>query len=540
MMKYFFENDNQKLNTVIHFVLIAFIWLIAFIIVKPFGEFPLNDDWAYSKNVLYLVEDGILKFTNWPAMTLIFHMIWGAAFCKIFGFSFTILRISTIIISLIGLFFVYLIVNKTTKNNKTALFSTLLIAFNPLYFSLSYTFMTDIPFITWSLIAVYFYLNYFNNSKLQYLLLASFFSVLAILIRQTGILIPFVFFVVYIYKNSKNILLVFSTTFLVIASLFIFEYYLKSSNKLPASYASANNLFDNFNILRFASSSVLRLKTLFLYTGLFLLPILFFQFSEIWKSLTKRQKIIRTLISSIIFPLTLFNKFPTGNIFYNFGLGPKLLKDGYFKINISPTLPEFVFIILKIAGSIGAVLLIFYLISLFVNKKNIIKEKFIFFILLIIGGYLFYFSLDKYSFDRYYLFAQIFILLLIIHLPLKINKFSGIISVLFFAIFFIFSVSATHDYFSWNKTRWKILNELESQGVLPENIDGGFEYNGWHQTAERSNIQNINQKSWWFVKNDDYVVSFGEIEGFEVIKSQKYKTIIPTKNNSIYLLKKNE
>lgn len=537
-MKYFTENDNKKFSATVAFGVITVIWLIAFFIVKPFGEFPLNDDWAYSKNVFYLIEEGILKFTNWPAMTLIFHMISGAAFCKIFGFSFTILRISTIIISLIGLFFIYLIVNKTTKNNKISLFSALLIAFNPLYFSLSFTFMTDIPFITWSLIAVYFYLNYLNKSKLHYITLATIFSIFAILIRQTGILIPSVFFIIYIYKNSKNFFLVFFSTFLVIASLIIFQYYLKYSTKLPDSYASANSLFEKFNFLKFASKSVLRLKTLFLYTGLFLLPILLFQFSEIWKNLTKKQKIIRTSISSIIFPLTLFNPFPTGNILYNFGLGPKLLKDGYFDVNISPALPEFVFIILKIAGSVGAILLVFYIISLLKNKNNITKEKFIFFLILIIGGYLFYFSLDKYSFDRYYLFAQIFILLLITHLPAKTNKITGIISTLFFSIFLIFSISATHDYFSWNKARWEILNELEAQGISPENIDGGFEYNGWHQTAERSNIQDINQKSWWFVKNDDYVVSFGKIDGFEIIKLKKYKTIIPTKNNNIYLLKK--
>lgn len=539
-MKSFFGIDNQKINTAIHLGFIALVWLIAFIIVKPFGEFPLNDDWAYSKNVFYLIEDGILKFTNWPAMTLIFHMISGAAFCKFFGFSFTILRISTIIISLIGLFFIYLIINRTTKNKKIALFSALLIAFNPLYFSLSFTFMTDIPFITWSLVAVYFYLNYLNTSKLHQIILATIFSIFAILIRQTGILIPSVFFIIYIYKNSKNFFLVFFSTFLVIASLFIFQYYLKTTTKLPDSYASANSLFKNFDFLKFASKSVLRLKTLFLYTGLFLLPILLFQFSVIWKNLTKKQKIIRTLISSIIFPLTLFNRFPTGNILYNLGLGPKLLKDGYFNVNISPALPEFVFIILKIAGSIGAVLLVFYLISLLKNRNNITKEKFIFFLILIIGGYLFYFSLDKYSFDRYYLFAQIFILLLITNLPAKINKITGIISALLFSIFLIFSVSATHDYFSWNKARWEILNELEAQGILPENIDGGFEYNGWHQTAERSNIQDIKQKSWWFVKNDEYVVSFGEIDGFDVIKSKNYKTIIPTKNNRIFLLKKIE
>ena len=39
-------------------------------------------------------------------------------------------------------------------------------------------------------------------------------------------------------------------------------------------------------------------------------------------------------------------------------------------------------------------------------------------------------------------------------------------------------VAATHDYLAWNRTRWMATRTLIEAGVLPRQIDGGYEFNG--------------------------------------------------------------
>ncbi len=523
-------------------IFLIILWLIACLIINPLGNFPLNDDWAYAKNVFFLSEQNILKFVDWPAMSLIIHTLYGTVFCKIFGFSFSILRISTIILSLIGIIYLYLLSKKNVKNNYIAIFTTLIIAFNPLYFSLSYTFMTDVPFLVWTIISFFYYFNYLTNNKIRYLLLASIFAIFAILIRQTGIFLPFAFFLIYLYKNKdkKSIFTVLISTILVISSLFLFQYYMKQNGKLPASYASASDLFNSFNVVSIIQKSFLRGKFTLLYSGLFLFPLTINYISIIWKNLSKQQKNIILILSFFVFLLSFITPFPKGNIFYNLGLGPKLLKDSYCNLNITPQLSKFVIIFLKIIGSLGAVFIVIFIIDLIFRSKKLKHKKYIFLILLILSAYFLYISLDSFCFDRYFLFMQIFFVFLFLKLPFKTTKKTKIISTSLLFIYITFSVFATHDYLSWNRVRWQILTELNTQGISPEEIDGGFEYNAWYQTNERGHIEKISEKSWWFVKNDNYVISFGKIEGFSIIKSVKYKTLIPTKNNKIFLLKKNK
>ncbi|MFA6923150.1 MAG: hypothetical protein WC223_02755 [Bacteroidales bacterium] len=87
--------------------IILFFWIISIFFANPTGEFPLNDDWCYSKSLLNLVENG--KFINYSSnsVTFITQFLWGYLFCIPFGFSFVALRISTVVMALTGLIFFY-------------------------------------------------------------------------------------------------------------------------------------------------------------------------------------------------------------------------------------------------------------------------------------------------------------------------------------------------------------------------------------------------------------------------------------------------
>ena len=176
-------------------------WLLAILVVNPIGDFPLNDDWAFGKTVYYLTEEGRLHFTDWQSMTLIAQVIWGAAFTFLFGFSFTVLRISTLIVSFGGIWLMYKWIKRITGRRLPALLAAMTLAFNPLYFSLSFTFMTDVPFLCTFLLAAYFFYQALDHDIAGKSWKGMAWSILAVLIRQFGILAPLAFAPVYLIIN---------------------------------------------------------------------------------------------------------------------------------------------------------------------------------------------------------------------------------------------------------------------------------------------------------------------------------------------------
>ena len=102
-------------------IIISFLWFSAIIIINPIGEFPLNDDWAYSLNVYHLSQEGKLILSDWPAMSLIAQVLWGALVTGVFGFSFTVLRFSTLFVGLFTVILFYKILINATSNKTTSL-----------------------------------------------------------------------------------------------------------------------------------------------------------------------------------------------------------------------------------------------------------------------------------------------------------------------------------------------------------------------------------------------------------------------------------
>src|SRR5438094_939355 len=75
------------------------IWLAAILIVNPSGDFPILDDWAYGHAVRTLVAEHRFQLTDWTSVPLAAQLLWGALFCLPAGFSFTALRVSTLVLA---------------------------------------------------------------------------------------------------------------------------------------------------------------------------------------------------------------------------------------------------------------------------------------------------------------------------------------------------------------------------------------------------------------------------------------------------------
>lgn len=527
--------------------LIIVCWITLLLLSDVRGNFPLNDDWSYARSTKVFVEDRRIELTGWASMPIVTQIIWSSLFCSFTGFSFETLRLSTIVLSIIGIIFCYLIFNEATKRVYLKFIATFLIAINPIYFLLSSTFMTDIPFFTLSLISTFLFIRFFKTENKYYILGGVLFIFAASFIRQIGILVLLSFALTYsLNKNNpfqKKIYSILSV-FILILLIFFSQYLIKSAVDNPLiNNHRTDKLLDAFSRVNIFGLIPLLKNSLFalIYLGLFLFPFLInHSFILIKKySFTKGKfyLIIFTFSVIILIPLIIINKIlpVRPNILWKYGLGPATLKDvDILELPHIDQIPQVIWILLTLIGIIGSILII---ITIFLYLKEnkfkelIYSERPFVFIFVIVCLSLIILSLSNF-YDRYLLqVIPLVIFLVLITYSKEItthNHFAEIISYMILAVIALFTVYETQNYFSWNRCRWEAIKYLtDDLKINVDNIDGGFEFNGW--VGYDPTYIPTESKSWWWVKDDAYLVSFGELKNYSVIQKFEYRSFLKTK-----------
>ena len=77
------------------------VWFTAILLIKPVGNFPLGDDWDFAIATWNFARTGHFHFTAFTAVSLRAMVLWGAAWTRLFGESFEVLRASTLTLAAI-------------------------------------------------------------------------------------------------------------------------------------------------------------------------------------------------------------------------------------------------------------------------------------------------------------------------------------------------------------------------------------------------------------------------------------------------------
>jgi len=482
-----------------------------------------------------------MKVFDWGAMILIAQTQWGTLFCKIFGFSLTTLRFSVLVLGAAGIIFYYLLALKISRKEFTAFFSSLVIAFNPLYFSLSNSFMTDVPFLVCLMGATYYYSLYFANDKTKYIFPALFFLLAATMIRQIGVLMAISLVVAHRYMYParwKRLILVLWISGMVIIILWGVTFFLSEKHLLPAAYGKISDLFRNWNWTEKISGIIPRTCQLFMYSSLLLFPLFIVFLPSVWGgTYPPARRII--LVLSLLLALPVFlhrGEFPTENYIYDFGLGPRILMDTVQGLNWRPNLAHQSLSAIWIWGVLCTffIFMVLLLSSVAARRKDLamtanpIKVISIVFLIFYTG-----FSLvNVFFYDRYILPFIIFLSFVCIRHAQKIPAWIRIVSLVVFTGIVFYSVTATHDSFAFNRARWNGLNNLIRKGVSPKIIDGGFEFNGWYETGPADK----RGKSWYFVNDDYYAVTLGPFPGYKKYAKYTYPSFLTFSTDSVMIL----
>jgi hypothetical protein len=147
---------------------------------------PLIDDWTYAWSVVHFLQTGALRMLEWNPHYPLAQILWGALYSQLFGFSFAILRVSTLVLAWAGLLAFYLTLREMEIGQLAASLCTLVLLCNPVLFMLSHSFMTDVPFVSVMNGALLCYVRWTRRGLTRDLAFASALTVVAFLIRQLG------------------------------------------------------------------------------------------------------------------------------------------------------------------------------------------------------------------------------------------------------------------------------------------------------------------------------------------------------------------
>ena len=170
------------------------------------GNYPVNDDWIFVRQV-EAFNNGMLKLSAELDPSFLAQGFLGYLWSKLFGTSFISFQILTILVTLLGLWFLIKILKELKVDKKLLIITSLIYIFNPIVFNSIFSFMTDNYFLTFMLGAIYFLLNKLDKKNI---LFGSIFILLASLTRQIGIFIGFSFIMAEFYglfveKKEKSI-----------------------------------------------------------------------------------------------------------------------------------------------------------------------------------------------------------------------------------------------------------------------------------------------------------------------------------------------
>jgi len=172
---------------------LAATWVTFALVVDPRGNFPMLDDWSYGRAVKGLIQHGELRYDGWNVATLLLQVLYGAAFCWPFGFSFETLRISTLVAGLAGGIGTYMLLREAAATRSLAALGSLVMMLNPSYFQHSFTFMTDVPFAALIVFSSLYFLRALRTGSTRSVLLGTILAACATLVRQPGMMIPVAF-----------------------------------------------------------------------------------------------------------------------------------------------------------------------------------------------------------------------------------------------------------------------------------------------------------------------------------------------------------
>ncbi|MEO6805800.1 MAG: hypothetical protein ABI286_02305 [Edaphobacter sp.] len=490
----------------IHAFVCMMALLLCVLVARPFVSMGVNDDWSYIWTARVLADTGHVVYNGWATAMLGWQIYLGALFIKLFGFSFTAVRCSVLLVSLLCAALMQRVFVRTGASEGTATIATLSLVLSPLFLPLSFSFMTDIPALFVVVICIYCCLRAYQSASdtgaIVWLVCAASSNVVGGTVRQIAwlgalIMVPSA---VWCMRRRRYILPAGMALWILGAlSIVGWNHWFQVQ-----PYAAIEKTFYEYHL-----NSAFVAASIALVSITCLLPVMcaFVVANPIEKrSVRNFAAIAGAIAGSLLFwwavasPQYYFKSIPLG------------VRGNYVSVqgeNVGAILsvgPDVVPIVVRLllTAAIVSALTSFAvcLIDLIGRRDSPIapsastvsarrldpslsNASLMILFAPFVMAYVFLILTRKTVFDRYFLPLQFIFTIGLVRvyrqtISEKLPRFC-LLAVLLFAAY---GVASMHDLFAFDRARLDAINEVTAAGVPRTAIEGGFEYDGWTQLEQ--------------------------------------------------------
>ena len=257
--------------------LFAAAWVLAIVLVNPFGNFPIVDDWAYAGSVRDLLQHGQFHLSDWTAPNQISLIAWGAIFGSVFGTSYTALRFSTLVLAFVGAIALYKILRRENVAAPVAAIAALTVLFAQYPLQYSFSFMTDVPYTTAQTVAMLFLMRGSAQP------LGWFAACIALLCRQIGLAIPIAWGCTYLVKHgitAKRLMLAALPPAAFIGVQVLYQVWLAKSGLEPIAFGAPIGMNASPTVMEVIGHTISSMIPITKALAIASLPILILAFSK--------------------------------------------------------------------------------------------------------------------------------------------------------------------------------------------------------------------------------------------------------------------
>jgi hypothetical protein len=463
--------------------------LVCEVVALPYANMGVGDDGPYVLMTRHLADTGHIVFNGWATAMLGWQLYLGAALIKLFGFSFTAVRVSTLLVAIVMAFFLQRTFVRAGITERNATIGTLALVVSPLYLMLSVTFMSDIFGLFAVVLCLYGCLRALQASTTNAAIGWICFAIAANAICGTSRQIAWLGILVmvpstlWLLRTQRRVLIVGGAATFA-GALFIFacmqwlnrQPYSKPEHVLPSAFPVGRMLSE--------------LVHTFLDIPFLLLPIVALFLPEIRKS-SRRVKVAIAVVSLIYILLAVHERHSHPGFLLEPTLGDWVNVHGLPEVMyLQGTPPIFVHPVLQILLTIASVGGLMGVIASLLRTRRepqvsstsdgiswrqlgvLLGPFTIANVLLLIprsSGWLY---------ERYTLvLLMVALVCLLRYYEERIHRLLPLASVVLVGIMALYGVTVTHNMFALYRARLALAAEIRATGIPDTSVDNGWEYN---------------------------------------------------------------
>jgi Dolichyl-phosphate-mannose-protein mannosyltransferase len=515
--------------------ILILLYFSAAIPLHLFANVPFHDDWTYAWSVERFLKTGQMQVLDWSIHYPFVQILWGALFCLPFGFSFSALRVSTVVLAWLGALALYGTLRELGRTRSESLIATLVLIANPVFFVLSLSFMTDVPFVSVSNIAFFFIVRGFCRRRCFELWLGCAFGAFAFFIRQIAIAIPSAVLLYVLFEPSFRSRKYILPPMIVLLFACLMPVLIAQTVGLTSPYIDREWALDKWlNEYELGIPGLLRV---IMHSGLALIPMTVPVVASFYRRPAFSGAIgvlLLLTVCSVLFSPEIPK--PLEGMWHLITLGkqrdPRLLHglpDPDF-LTSWLNYPLFAFSLLSSAVIIMKVIDI---------AGTAIEEPLCLFVwyafshfMIIMAVWLF----DAWGSDRYSIVLLPPLIIILANSQLKSK-----LTIAAIAVLSLISMLVT-----WNETQNQRaaaegLAWLRDKGIPFANIDAGYALNGWNLYAHPENLApgTLREKDVPFVTTNEkkpYVIATSPIPGYRVLRRYRWSIPVKSLDYSVYVL----